>query len=85
LALFFYAWGLDLIGPINPNSSKQDIWIITATEYIYSFRSGDVHDLNQAQALLVKWAWRFVTQLESAWARHIRADVSSAGAVLHVH
>ncbi len=39
LGPFFYAWGLDLIGPINPNSSKQDIWIITATEYIYSFRS----------------------------------------------
>ncbi|XP_026378350.1 uncharacterized protein LOC113272768 [Papaver somniferum] len=29
----FHSWGLDIIGPINPKSSKQHEYIITATEY----------------------------------------------------
>lgn len=29
----FYRWGLDIIGKINPASSKQHEYIITATEY----------------------------------------------------
>ncbi|XP_026399920.1 uncharacterized protein K02A2.6-like [Papaver somniferum] len=29
----FYGWGLDIIGKINPPSSKQHEYIITATEY----------------------------------------------------
>ncbi|XP_026416266.1 uncharacterized protein LOC113311677 [Papaver somniferum] len=29
----FYSWGLDIIGKINPPSSKQQEYIITSTEY----------------------------------------------------
>ena len=29
----FQQWGLDFIGEINPNSSRQHKWILTATYY----------------------------------------------------
>ena len=29
----FQQWGLDFIGEINPNSSGQHKWILTATDY----------------------------------------------------
>ena len=29
----FQLWGLDFIGEINPNSSRQHKWILTATDY----------------------------------------------------
>jgi hypothetical protein len=29
----FSQWGLDVIGPINPKSSKGNAYIITATDY----------------------------------------------------
>jgi hypothetical protein len=29
----FEQWGIDIIGDINPNSSKQHKYILTATDY----------------------------------------------------
>jgi hypothetical protein len=29
----FYQWGLDVVGPINPKSSKAHTYILIATDY----------------------------------------------------
>jgi hypothetical protein len=34
----FTQWGLDVIGPINPNSSKGNIYILTATYYFTKWK-----------------------------------------------
>jgi hypothetical protein len=48
----FSQWGLDVVGPINPKSSKGHMYILTATDYFLKWPESMVLNKDDSEELI---------------------------------